>query len=220
MDRESIEASERWLPSIETAISQCQAVIVVLSRNCERSSFVARELSLAKQCAKPILPVARQQFNPTGYLCEFASIQYVDFARENFSSGMDKLSLDLNRKWIFPAQSIQNVSLSGILPGRWGIDMQDQGPQQMELFLSAEGKFDGHISRRGPSSAFGFTFPIEQRDYFPYSGVWRVYDTEIILDGHYPSSSYRLAFFVDELSYDDLKGYVAHNEQPCRWARR
>jgi hypothetical protein len=221
IDRENIEASKLWLPSIEQAIVQCEIVVLVLSPHSEQSSsFVGRELSFARQHGKTILPIRRQAFNQTGSLKEFALVQYVDFGSENFSTAIDKLALDLNRKWIFACNPVPSISISSIVPGHWNIDMQDQGPLQMELILRAECNFDGTISRRASSSVFGVPLPVETRDYFSYSGTWRADDTEVVLDGrHSGSNPYPVMFWFDEISNHYLKGVVAHNELPCRWRR-
>ena len=92
IDREDIRGGAAWGAAISEAIRRSQAVIVVLSSGSTASDNVARELSLADQHKRPIIPV-RFEASPLSAALEFqlAGLQIIEFTQAGFSDSVDKV---------------------------------------------------------------------------------------------------------------------------------
>jgi hypothetical protein len=90
VDREDIRGGAAWGAAISEGIRRCQAVIVVLSSRSTASDNVARELSLADQHKRPIIPV-RFEASPLSAALEFqlAGLQIIEFSRRDFAHSVD-----------------------------------------------------------------------------------------------------------------------------------
>ena len=57
IDKLGIEAAKSWSKEIVRAIDECRAFVVLVSDNAQRSTNVSREVGLASEARKPMLPV-------------------------------------------------------------------------------------------------------------------------------------------------------------------
>jgi hypothetical protein len=98
IDREDISGSgdDRWRHSIVRAIRECDAMMLVLSSNSVVSENVERELSVASDSDKRVVPVRHQPCElPVGFQYELSGVQYVDFATVGFTEAVRQLSARL-----------------------------------------------------------------------------------------------------------------------------
>jgi hypothetical protein len=87
---------DRWRRSIVKAIRDCDAVVLVLSPNSTQSENVERELSVAADNGKRLIPVLyRECLLPDGFQYELAGLQYIDFTTLEFMDGVRQLTAQL-----------------------------------------------------------------------------------------------------------------------------
>jgi TIR domain len=67
-----IQPGTLFATALYEALENCGAVLVLVSRNSDKSNHIARELTVADQFKKPIIPVMLEHYFPTGALCYFA----------------------------------------------------------------------------------------------------------------------------------------------------
>ena len=58
IDKSGIEAAKSWSKEIVRAIDECKAFVVLLSSNSQESANVSREVGIASESKKPMLPIA------------------------------------------------------------------------------------------------------------------------------------------------------------------
>ncbi len=90
VDREDIRGGSQWRAAITQAIRDCDAFMVVLSPNSAGSKNVGRELELAADNHRPIMPILYQPCDiPAEFEYHFAGVQRIDFS--DSSSGESPL---------------------------------------------------------------------------------------------------------------------------------
>jgi hypothetical protein len=91
IDLEGIKSGELWPPQIVTAIKTCDAFLLVLSPNSATSDNVYRELNLAMQEKRRIVPVLIKPVPiPDQMQYPLAGVQRVDLSK-NFDAGLGRL---------------------------------------------------------------------------------------------------------------------------------
>jgi hypothetical protein len=98
VDREDVVGGgeDRWRRSIVRAIRDSDVVILVLSPNSAVSENVERELSVAADNARRLIPVLLRECQmPDGFQYELAGLQYVDFSILEFDEAMRQLAVQL-----------------------------------------------------------------------------------------------------------------------------
>jgi hypothetical protein len=81
LDREDIRGGTQWRAAITRAIHECSAFLVILSPNSVGSRNVGRELELASDNNRPILPIIYQPCEiPAEFEYHFAGVQRIDFS--------------------------------------------------------------------------------------------------------------------------------------------
>jgi TIR domain len=95
VDTEDILAGgqARWRRTIVAAIRESEVMVLVLSSNSTNSENVERELSVAADNAKRVIPVMYQECElPDGFQYDLAGVQRIDFTKADFEDGVQQLS--------------------------------------------------------------------------------------------------------------------------------
>ena len=106
IDTEDITTSgeDRWRRSIVAGIAQADAVVVVLSPSSVTSVNVEREITIAADERKRLVPIVHQPCELTaGFTYELAGIQHVDFSTQPFDEALHELGLYLNNRERVPS---------------------------------------------------------------------------------------------------------------------
>ncbi len=92
LDRSAIVGGEVWKASITQAIRDCAAFLIVLSPSSAGSENVPKELTLAGQHQRPIIPVRYQECALAPAMeYDLAELQFVDFIAKSFDAALDDL---------------------------------------------------------------------------------------------------------------------------------
>lgn len=92
IDRGEILAGESWRYSIVEAIRKCQVFIIVLSPDAVKSENVAKELTLAEQYDKRVLPLLISPVEiPPAMDYQLAGLQYQTFAEGDYEGNFELL---------------------------------------------------------------------------------------------------------------------------------
>jgi hypothetical protein len=158
IDRSRIQAGESWRGEIVEAIQECDAFLLVLSPQSVNSDNVEKELNLASEYKRRIIPLMYQPAElPGGMRYAISGLQFVDF-NKGFNQALDELLSALgareNTASTRRTQSVQRtaapsppppVGLDQILPGTWQIQgaMNTPFAFQIMLEISANGFFQG-----------------------------------------------------------------------------
>ncbi len=111
VDTESIDAGDRWRTAITQAINGCRWCMVVLSPRSMASPQVAREVNLAFDKGRAIVPVMYEQTEIAESLqYGLAGLNHVDFTAGTFEDGMSKLRQALGAAG--PATSLRSTELT------------------------------------------------------------------------------------------------------------
>jgi hypothetical protein len=83
IDRAGIRGGQQWMATIVRAIEEAHAVILLLSPNSARSDNVRREIDIAVQAKKHIIPVEIQATTiPGALLYQLAGVQLIQVWRD------------------------------------------------------------------------------------------------------------------------------------------
>ncbi len=95
MDQHKIEGATNWSQEIAEAIFGCRALIVLLSKHSVESVNVAREVSLASERGKPILPIDLEHVElPTSLAYPLAGLQRLKYGQQDaISRALKKLGI-------------------------------------------------------------------------------------------------------------------------------
>ncbi len=92
IDRDDIRGGAAWRASISQAMRDCAAVVAVLSTHSAQSENVARELALADQHRRPIVPISIEPCSiPATMEYQLAGLQTIDFTEASFSESLSNL---------------------------------------------------------------------------------------------------------------------------------
>src|SRR5580700_3346649 len=84
MDQHKIEGASNWPQEIAEAIFGCSVFIILISRHSIESVNVAREVSIASERGKPILPIDIDHIElPTSLAYPLAGLQRIRFGEQN-----------------------------------------------------------------------------------------------------------------------------------------
>ncbi len=84
---------DRWRRSIVAAIRESEVMVLVLSPNSTHSENVERELSVAADNGKRVIPVIYQECElPDGFQYDLAGVQHIDFTNADYKDGVRQLS--------------------------------------------------------------------------------------------------------------------------------
>lgn len=106
-----IMAGSAWREEISKAIRECHAFLLVITPNSEKSNSVIRELYIADQHKRYIIPILYGVYQvPSSMEYQIADLQRVDFSANPFDSAMDDLDAAL-RYLPAPAQAAPAAQL-------------------------------------------------------------------------------------------------------------
>ena len=89
VDRGEILAGESWRRSIVEAIRNCQIFVIVLSPHSIRSENVTKELTLAEQYDKRVLPLVIHEVEiPPSLDYQLAGLHYQTFAEGDYDANL------------------------------------------------------------------------------------------------------------------------------------
>jgi formylglycine-generating enzyme required for sulfatase activity len=93
IDRSNIRGGDRWRQRITEGISSSQLVVVVLSQQSLYSEYIERELCIAANHRKPLIPVRCQPVETLGSPVEFylSGLQYIPFDQGNYDQNLNHL---------------------------------------------------------------------------------------------------------------------------------
>jgi len=104
VDRGDILAGEAWRNSIVEAIINCPVFVIVLSPNSISSENVTKELTLAEQHKKRILPLVIKEVQiPPSLDYQLAGLQYQTFVEGSYASNFERLTRSLGALGIVTA---------------------------------------------------------------------------------------------------------------------
>ena len=91
-DTDNIGGGAAWRAAISRAIRNCEAFLVVLSPQSVASKNVVKELSLADEHRRPIVPVRFQEFESLPEIeYQLSGLQWVDFSVAPYSKAFNDL---------------------------------------------------------------------------------------------------------------------------------
>ena len=93
IDQMGIEGAAMWSQQIVAAIRDCKVLILAISKNSASSENVVKELALASEGRKRILPVFMEEADiPETMAYQLAGIQRVEFFEGNEEAGLKAVS--------------------------------------------------------------------------------------------------------------------------------
>jgi hypothetical protein len=233
MDRADIRGGAQWRAAITQAIRDCAAFLVVLSPNSVDSKNVGRELELAADNHRPVMPIIYEECEiPANFEYHFAGVQLIDFSANNPNAldqlidGLKSLGGDENpkRKESRPAPRSSesrrpaNAALSSqkppplplvqLLPGQWNVQITPMMgfPAHLTLALAPHGIFQGQLMK-----PMGMGTTVIQ-------GQWQVTPmNEIVIQGQetngYQIGPYAAAIQIQEIGLNRLVGVTTAGER-------
>jgi hypothetical protein len=98
LDRDDIRGGEQWRTSIAEGIGKADRVVLLISPHSMASDNVGREVSLAEDLEKPIIPLLMEPSDiPAGFQYLLAGIHYIEFEGRPYSTALAELVEDLGR---------------------------------------------------------------------------------------------------------------------------
>src|SRR4051794_40554662 len=98
VDTEDIAGSEQWRASIVAGVQRAEAVLLVVSPRSMASPSVEREITVAAQVGRRIIPLVLEPAEMTGsILFELAGAQQISFATRDFDVAMEELRDELRK---------------------------------------------------------------------------------------------------------------------------
>ena len=98
VDKQEIQGGESWRETIVRAITDCDAFLVILSPQCVASKNVVKELSLASEKDRHIIPIICEECDiPDGMQYQLAEQQRIDFCELGFDAALQRLVNTLRR---------------------------------------------------------------------------------------------------------------------------
>ena len=109
IDREDIPGGARWRTQIVDAIERATAVVIALSPRSVESDNVRKEIDLAENARKPIVPVfIRHAIIPNHMLYQLIGLQQIDLTAD-FALGVRQL-VDALRRLVVSPQTFASLS--------------------------------------------------------------------------------------------------------------
>jgi hypothetical protein len=189
VDRQSIVGGEAWMASITEGIKQCQVYLIVLSPNSVASDNVARELMMAHEKKKPIIPIRLNLYTlPSKMEFPLVGLQWVDYHEHTFATGTEKLrqALTQNRiatytpdpKPLPPKASISSIGFPplDIIIGSWLVESAETNPfsEQISVTLDPNQTFKGYQMYRIYRSGKSIPLPFKDSTPIPLVGKWNI----------------------------------------------
>src|SRR4051794_8170367 len=117
VDTEDIAGSEQWRASIVAGVQRADAVLLVVSPRSMTSPNVEREVTVAAEESRRIVPLVLEPADMTGsILFELAGAQQISFAGRDFTVAMEELRAELRKLSADPASPHESASLPATPP--------------------------------------------------------------------------------------------------------
>ncbi len=108
LDRDDIRGGEQWRASIANGIAAADRILLLMSPASLQSENVAREVSIADDLNKPILPLVLEDSEvPAEFQFLLAGVQTITFEGRAYKSALDELLRDLERP-TSPSQAVSD----------------------------------------------------------------------------------------------------------------
>src|SRR5689334_813417 len=103
VDESGIDAALRWSQEIVEAIEGCQAFVLMMSPASVVSEHVTREVALAMDSQKPILPLFLEPTTvPVALRYPLAGLQHLELFREGSEANLASILRSLSRLGVMP----------------------------------------------------------------------------------------------------------------------
>ncbi len=117
LDEGQIEAAALWAEQIVEGIKSCRVLLFIISENSINSHNVLKEVMLASELEKAILPVYLQECRlPDRYLYQLTGIQHIELFKEDARSHVERISEALNKAGAPKADEEQELIESAPTP--------------------------------------------------------------------------------------------------------
>ncbi len=103
VDLEALRDGDRWVHEIQTALENCHAIVVIMSKAARESEWVERETLMALDLRKPLF-IARIEDVPLPL--QLITRQFTDFTQD-YPVALQKLIEALNKVFVTPAPIIE-----------------------------------------------------------------------------------------------------------------
>lgn len=119
----NIKIGEEWPGKLVDAISKCKAVLLLYTKEAERSKHVTREILIADEKEKPVVWLKLDETSPSGTLMYYVSL-YQAFSFRNESEALDKLTLilsspNISKEYLLNCKEIESTSIDSIEIQQW-----------------------------------------------------------------------------------------------------
>ena len=215
-DRFEIEGGQYWRTEIIQAIRKCDAVILILSPQSSKSKYVIKEVTIADENDKRIIPILYQKCKiPTETEFALTGIHIIDFTIQDKTQATKQL-LNIFKvpdkiKTTYRTQRKSNrKTLEQILPGKWYVQLTLQtywGPQSGVLNLVINHDHTFYLNNQFFRAQGNWTIP--QFNYLILNGVQS--------NGYMNMPYYTVLQFTD-ISTNNLIGLTSANES-AKWQR-
>src|SRR3954468_12836730 len=119
VDTEDIAGSEQWRASIVAGVQRADAVLVVISPRSMTSPNVEREVTVAAEESRRIVPLVLEPAEMTGsILFELAGTQQISFAGPDFGLAMEELRAELRKLGADPVSPQESTTSVPATPPR------------------------------------------------------------------------------------------------------
>jgi CRP-like cAMP-binding protein len=116
VDQGDIDGAVLWAEEIVEAIENCKVMILMASNGSFASRNVVKELALASENNKSILPILLEPVEiPKTMKYQLAGVQYIEFFRGNLTDNMQAVVRSLNRLGVFVEELIENPEPPSVL---------------------------------------------------------------------------------------------------------
>ena len=217
IDRENIPGSTEWWSAITQSVANSGAVIVALSPSSCASTCVQRELEQARYHRRTIVPVLVTPCEPSGNLAWVRQVQWIDFAREQFQTALQRLDRTLRYVGLTPIQREKQPPpaplLTRVLPGNWSVE-----------FTYEQMKFVEQLTIDPAFFFVGLVFKPPDIASYKYNGNWRIQENELVLDGHWEDGDghlhhWLLTYYFQRISPSMLEGFNLPDPTLTTWRR-
>jgi formylglycine-generating enzyme required for sulfatase activity len=134
--RDILEGQDRGA-AIAAAIQSCRVVVLIFSSAANRSKQVARELKLADDAIKRVVPVRIENISATGNFAYFlGAAHWLDAIGGPREADLDRLSSTL-RNYVEPAEGAPEVSSAGDAPKQIAIHKRQRRPPRYGIYLGS-----------------------------------------------------------------------------------
>jgi len=136
MDKGNIEAARLWSEQIVQAIKECRTLILLVSRNSLDSDNVLKEVMLASESKKKILPVYLEPCDlPDRFRYQLAGIQHIEFYDLDSTRVREKICTSLKSE----TEGFGASRANGFPPGSWGMKELKKGLQNIGFAIIVMG---------------------------------------------------------------------------------